>query len=133
MENEDFKIKFQIPLVERDAHFFKIQELINYKQKMLLEKHKKLKVILKHNSFLDTVKDDYVVYYQYISQQKQQQMEALQILNDYIEGLTLSGELTRQNIEDAKIEQINILREIKSIKRNLDSIINNVKEINLAV
>jgi flagellar biosynthesis chaperone FliJ len=41
--------------------------------------------------------------------------------------------LTKYNIEDAKEEQSKILKEVNSIKGNLDSIISNTKHINSAL
>ena len=86
-------------------------------------------MIFKQNHFLDAVKNDYVNYYNYISQQKQDQIMALELLNGYIHDLSYSGELSENNIEDAKFEQGKILREVKSIKKGLDDIINNTRNI----
>ena len=64
-------------------------------------------------------------YYNYISQQKKDQIRALQVLDEYINDLTISGKLTKHNIEDAKEEQKKILREVNYIKNGLDSIVDN--------
>ena len=114
---------------ERDEQFMQIQELIERKRQFLFEKERKLNKILKENQFLEAVKSDYNKYYNYIQKQKMDQMKALQILNEYINDLTLSGKLTKHNIEDAKEEQIKILNEMKTIKKSLDSIMNNTKDI----
>jgi hypothetical protein len=116
---------FNIHLVKSDERLLQIEELINAKRKMLLDKQKKLRFISKQNLFLDAVKNDYTKYYNYIAQQKHQQIQALDLLNNYIHDLTISGELSKHNIEDAKFEQARILREVKSIKNGLDDIINN--------
>jgi hypothetical protein len=44
------------------------------------------------------------------------------MLNEYIEDLASSGELSVNNIEDARVEQSKLLREVKQIKRGLDSL-----------
>lgn len=121
--------KLVVPIKENDERFIKIQELIDAKRDMLINKQKKLRFISKQNRFLDAVKNDYENYYGYITQQKKDQITALQMLDEYIKDLTLSGRLTRQNIEDAKKEQRKILKEVNLIKTGLDSIINNTKEI----
>lgn len=115
-----------MPLEEKDERLLHIEELINTKRKMLLDKQKKLRFIEKQNHFLDAVKDDYNKYYNYISQQKQDQITALEMLNKYIHDLTVSGELSKHNIQDAKFEQERILHEVKSIKKGLDNIIHNI-------
>lgn len=110
-------------LAEQDEHFLHIEKLIDAKRKMLHDKQKKLKFISKQNRFLDVIKDDYSKYYSYISKQKQDQIKALEILNNYIHDLTISGKLTKHNIDDANFEQEKIFREIKSIRKGLDDII----------
>ena len=52
------------------------------------------------------------------------------MLNQYIHDLSVSGQLSKHNIEDAKFEQGRILKEVKSIKKGLDGIINNTNYIN---
>lgn len=117
------------PLARRDLEFMQIQNLIDTKRNMLIEKQKKLKFTTKQNCFLEEVKNDYSKYHGYISQQKEDQIKALKIINDYIKDLTISGKLSKQNINDAKEEQKKILREIKSIKSGLDNIINDTNDI----
>ena len=129
MEIIPIKIHVNRPLVECDERLLQIEGLIDAKRRMLLDKQKKLKMIFKQNHFLDAVKNDYVNYYNYISQQKQDQIMALELLNGYIHDLSYSGELSENNIEDAKFEQGKILREVKSIKKGLDDIINNTRNI----
>jgi hypothetical protein len=112
------------PLVKKDLEFAQIQNLIDVKKMFLIEKQKKLRFITRQNSFLEEVKNDYNKYYEYITKQKEDQITALKLINDYIRDLTISGQLSKQNINDAKEEQRKILREMKSIKTGLDSIMN---------
>ena len=114
---------------ERDEQFIQIQDLIDAKRKMLIDKQKKLRFISKQNRFLEAVKNDYEKYYDYIAQQKRDQIRALQALDEYIKDLTISGKLTKRNIEDAKEEQLKILNQVKSIKKSLDSIIDNTNDV----
>jgi hypothetical protein len=126
---QPYKIRIIVPLVDNNEKMIKIHELIDIKKKMLLEKQKKLQIISKQNHFLDVVKNDYVKFYNYISQQKQDQITAMELLNDYIKELTISGKLSKHNIEDARVEQEKIIKEIKSIRKGLDSIIDNTNNI----
>ena len=102
-------------LVENDEKILQIEELIEAKRRMLLEKQKKFKNISKQNQFLEAVKSDYTKYYDYISQQKQDQIKALELLNGYIRDLSTSGQLSKHNIDDAKFEQEILLKEIDEI------------------
>jgi hypothetical protein len=98
-----FKIQVATPLVNSDEKLIQIQDLIDSKKRMLLEKQKKIRFIVKQNRFLNEVKNDYVKYYTYIAQQKQDQVKALQLLDNYIHDLTRSGQLSKHNIEDASL------------------------------
>lgn len=124
-----YEANIMLPLKEKDDKFMQIQKLIDSKKQMLLEKQKKLKRLSQQNEFLEVVKDDYEKYYNHIVKQKQDQIKALQLLDEYIDDLTKTGELTKYNVEDAKEEQSKILREMNNIKRNIDNIINNTNDI----
>jgi len=119
----------RMPLEKRDSQFIQIQQLIEAKRELLLKKQKKIKAIQKQNQFLDTVKDDYQKYYNYINKQKHEQINALQIINNYINDLTETGKLSKYNIEDAKVEQDKIMREVNSIRSGLDEIMDDTNYI----
>lgn len=119
------------PLVKKDEQFLHLQDLIDVKRRMLLEKQKKFRFITKQNQFLDAVKSDYAKYYGYISQQKKEQIEALNVLNNYIRDLTVSGQLSKHNIDDAKFEQEMIMKEVNQIKKGLDNIMGDVDEVSV--
>jgi phosphoribosylanthranilate isomerase len=126
-----YPTRIVIPIKERDEQFMQLQQLIDAKRQLLIHKQKKLKSITKQNQFLDAVKQDYQKYHGYIQQQKQDQIRALSVLDEYIKDLTLSGKLTKHNIEDAKAEQSKILREVNSIKGSLDSIIDDTEDLTI--
>jgi len=127
--NQIVKARIIIPIRETDEKFIKIQELIEAKKNMLAQKQKKLRFIARQNHFLEVVKNDYENVYNYVVQQKKDQIRALEILDEYIKNLTLYGKLTKHNIDDAKQEQAKILKELNLIKQNLDSIVNDTDEI----
>ena len=116
-------------LETREANFLQLQELIEAKRKMLLDKQKNFTVLTKQNHFLRDMKDDYSRYYKHIAQQKEDQMAALNLLKEYVQDLTTSGSLTRNNIKDAETEQENLLREVKAIKASLDSLVNKTRKL----
>ena len=124
-----YQARIIIPIRENDERFIHLQELIEAKRNMLVNKQKKLRFIAKQNRFLDAVKNDYEKFSGYITQQKRDQIKALEILDEYIKDLTISVKLTKHNIEDAKEEQSKILKELNSIKESLDSIIDNTEYI----
>lgn len=124
-----YEARIVVPIRENDERFTQLQELIDAKRNLLINKQKKLRFISKQNRFLDAVRNDYEKFYGYITQQKRDQIKALEVLDEYIKDLTLSGKLTKHNIEDAKEEQRKILREVNSIKETLDSVINDTQEL----
>ena len=119
------KMEIIIPVqVEtKDDQFYQLQLIIDSKRQSLLDKQKNLKILSTQNHFLQDIRDDYSKYYDYIIQQKQDQVSALSLLDKYIKDLTDSGSLSKQNIEDAKYEQKKILKEMNTIKKNIDSIV----------
>ena len=118
-------------LANKDNQLLQIEKLIDAKKKMLMDKQKKFKNITSQNEFLSEVKEDYNKYYDYIVEQKQEQMSALNVLNSYIKDLTISGKLSKNNINDAKNEQKKILTEIHLIKKSIDDIIKDTHDMNL--
>jgi len=123
-----YHVRIVVPIKERDDQFMRLQEVIEAKKQMLIDKQKKLRFITQQNRFLEAVKNDYQNYYSFFEQQKRDQIRALELLDEYIKDLTISGKLTKHNIEDAKAEQYKILREVKSIKKSLDTLINDTKD-----
>jgi hypothetical protein len=120
----------QMDLASKDKQFIHLQQLIEMKRKMLLDKQIKYKKISKQNHFLEEIKNDYSNYSNYIMKQKEEQIQALEILHNYVKDLTISGNLSKQNVKDAKYEQKKIIKELKSIKDNLDGVIQNNTDIN---
>ena len=104
-----YHVRIVVPIKERDDQFIQLQEVIEAKKQMLIDKQKKLRFITQQNRFLEAVRNDYQNYYSYFEQQKRDQIKALELLDEYIKDLTVSGRLTKHNIKDAKAEQFKIL------------------------
>ena len=119
----------RMPLVERDNQFMQIQQLIDAKRDLLYKKQKNMKSIQKQNQFLGAIRDDYRKYNNYITEQKHDQIKALQIINSYINDLTETGKLSKYNIEDAKVEQDKIMQEVNLIRAGLDEIMDDTDYI----
>ena len=112
-----------ISLAERDQILMRIENEINNKRQMLANKRNHLKKVVNQNEFLKEVMSDYSKYYEFIMEQKQEQMRALEMLNKYIDGLIQTEKLTSENIKDARKEQKKILNEVKKLKGSLDSLL----------
>ena len=115
---------------DQEDEYLQLQHVIEAKRNMLLKKQKKIQKIAQQNAFLEHIKNDYLNYNNYIVKQKQDQIKALQLLNNYLHDLNRSGQLSEHNIQDSKIEQQKIVKELKSIKHGLDKLMNDSSEIN---
>ena len=116
-------INIRMTLTERDGYINKIEQQIKEKEQYLLNKYKQIGVLAKENEFLESVKDDYTNYYNYIVQEKQAQINAMEKINAHINSLVLNTQLSADKIKDAKIEQQRILNEMNNIKQNLNYLI----------
>jgi len=114
----------------QEDEYLQLQYVIEAKRNMLLKKQRRIQKIAKQNTFLEHIKNDYLNYNNYIVKQKQDQITALQLLNNYLHDLNRSGQLSEHNIRDAKIEQQKIVKELKYIKHGLDKIMNDSSQIN---
>lgn len=123
------RVAVPMPLEMQDQRLMQIEEIINAKRNMLIDKQKQLKKMAKQNQFLTEVARDYNKFNNYIIQQKRDQMKALELLNHYISDLTVSGNLSKNNLKDAKQEQRKILREMNSIRKNLDEIVGDTEVV----
>ena len=109
-------------LGKRDQQLIQIEAQIEDKRKWLLNKRKVLKKKVKENKFLEGVKNDYEKYHNFIVNQKQGQLKAMGLLNQYIGDIIVSGKLTEKDIQQTKHEQNEILGQIDKIKSDLDEI-----------
>jgi len=112
-----------LTLAERDEYMIQLEKEIETKRNFLINKRKELEKMSKKNKFLENVRQDYDKYNQYIVKEKEGQLRAMNILKQYINDIIVSGKLTDDDLEESKKEEIHILREIHSIKKNLDELV----------
>jgi hypothetical protein len=119
----------KMSLAERDICVMRIEKQLEAKKQMLLTKQNNLNKNIQFNYLLERIKNDYQKYYNYIVQQKKDQLQAMYILNTYLTELTNNGELSEMNKKDALLEQKKILFEIKLLKDNMEDF---VKQLEIA-
>lgn len=110
---------------DRDNYLNQIEQQIQMKRRLLLEKRKYLEENAKENNFLENVRNDYKKYHDFILKQKQDQVKSMQFLNQYIDDLMVSGKLTEQDIVNSRKEKQEIRSEVDKIKKDLDGLIKN--------
>jgi len=117
--DDDFKNK--------DRQLLQIHNAIEAKEQMLLDKKSKLRVAMQQNNFLNNVKDDYSKYYNFIAEQKREQIKAFNRLSRYINELNQLNNLNSNSLVNSQNDEKKILQEVKNIKKRLNSIISNSK------
>ena len=116
---------FELPLSERDKYLTQVENQMQAKKDLINEKRVALNENIKQNHFLENVREDYNKYYNYIIQQKKDQVKAMQILDDYVKDIIISNKLTENDLQNAKREQQQILDQLDVVKRELDTLISN--------
>lgn len=114
---------YKLTLAERELYLVHIDTIMDEKRRMLLEKQKVLQETAKENEYLEIVRNDYKKYYDYIAKQKEDQIRAMNYLNEYIKEIMVKGKLTDADLENAKMEQDELIQEMEQIKRTLDEIV----------
>jgi hypothetical protein len=110
-------------LAKRDLKLIQIYKEIKNKKEFILKKKKELAKKKDVNAYLEIVNNDYENYYKYILEQKQKELGAMNILNEYIEDLVHTDKLVNKQLKFAKRDQQEILNEIAKIKKELDQLI----------
>ncbi len=113
---------YKLTLAERDLYLVHIDTLMDEKRKMLLEKQKTLQQTAKENEYLEMVRNDYKKYYNHIVKQKEDQINAMNYLKQYIDEIMVNGKLTDVDLENAKMEQDELIQEMADIKSKMDEI-----------
>jgi len=110
-------------LARRDMSVEDMRIEVISRKKMLLDKFKELRQTSSTNRFLKEISDDYEHYFDYIKAQKREQYEALCMLSNYIEKISMDTELTEQLLRESKSDQKQILSQIRRVKGELDNLI----------
>jgi hypothetical protein len=112
-----------IPLAQRDKQLLQIENEIKNKKMLLVQKRRDLDKKEKLNEYLSGVKTDYNKYYDYIVGEKQQQLNTLNLLKEYLDDLVQTENLVDRQLKTVRRDQKDILGEISNIRNELDNII----------
>jgi hypothetical protein len=113
----------KVPLGERDLQLLQIETEIKNKKRLLIKKKRDLDKKYKVNNYLSDVKQNYSKYYQHIVKEKQQQYNALLLLEEYMDDLMKTEKLVDDQLRVAKHDQKDIIKEIDKVKDELDELI----------
>jgi hypothetical protein len=113
----------KLSLAQKDKYLEKIDNEINKRRNLILEKMKKIEKKKRVNHFLEEVKEDYHKYYQYIIQEKQQQYNSMMTIKNYLDDLIITEKLANNELKNIKYDQNHILHEMDKIQLELNKLI----------
>ena len=120
MVNKDFS---KLSLGERDLYLKKLEENIKNKKALLLQETSVIENVKKGNKLLEGVHQKYKVYYDGIVKEKQQQYDAMMLLNQYLDELIKKEHISGKQINHARKDQQEIIGEMEKITMDLKEIV----------
>ena len=108
---------------EQELLIAKIKDQINTKQDHLLEQFKDLKKNTEENEYLESVKNDYAKYFNYISSVKSDQLNAFENINKYLDKIGGELKINDSLLKETREDQKKVLGEINKLRTELDKII----------
>ena len=116
-------MNFFTNLADRDQKISTIEEQIKKRQKLILKKTAELEETKKENQFLEQVYSDYRKYHAFVLDQKKQQIEALHLLQEYLNNLKKTDELAKNEVDNLQNDQTIILKELDKVRNELNELI----------
>lgn len=104
----------------KEIYINKIQEALDYKRTLLLDKRNELRKNQKDNVYLINIAGDYERYYNTIKNERQQQYEALKTISDYVSSIASDTNVTDNLIKESRKQQKMIMIELKRLREELD-------------
>jgi hypothetical protein len=101
---------------KRDLHLLQIKEQIKKSDQFLLKKRDELEKKYKLNEYLEDIKNEYVSFSEEIKNEKLQQLEALNLIKNYLVELIAMEKEGKEQLRTAKHELNDVLHEINKIK-----------------
>jgi len=101
----------------------KIEEEIKNRERSLRETYKDLQTTALENKLFQSILNDYEKYYNYIVNEKQQQHDAFKQISDHLDGLEFESTLTKDETDNLKNDQKEILSRLSFIRNELDDLV----------
>jgi len=119
MADKDFS---KLSLGERDLYIKKLEEEIKNKKALLLKEASDIGNVNKSSKLLEGVKEKYKAYYDGVVKEKQQQQDAMMLLNQYLEELIKKEHISEKQVKNARKDQQDIIGEMEKITMDLKDI-----------
>jgi hypothetical protein len=120
MTNKDFS---KLSLGERDLYLKKLEEEIKNKKALILKEAAKIDDVKNSNKLLEGVHKNYKTYYDGVVKEKQQQQDAMMLLNQYLEELIKKEHINEKQTKNARKDQKDIISEMEKITMDLKDLI----------
>jgi hypothetical protein len=120
MANKDFS---KLSLGERDLYLKKLEEEIKSKKALLLKEASTIDDVKKSNKLLDGVQQKYKTYYDGVVKEKQQQYDAMMLLQQYLDELIKKEHINEKQTKHARKDQKDIILEMEKITLDLKDLV----------
>ena len=107
---------------ERDLLITKMKDQIKSKQNYLFEQFKELEKNKDENEYVETVKNDYAKYFNYISSIKSDQLNAFENINKYLDKIGCQLKISDSLLKETREDQQKVVHEINKLKIELNKI-----------
>jgi hypothetical protein len=107
-------------LAKRDLNIRALQQELDYRRNMLLDKRNNLRQIQGENKYLIDIANDYERYYNAIKDERKKQHEAFELLSKYISNISSDTTITQHLVEQSRTQQKEITKEIDRLRVELD-------------
>lgn len=111
-------------LAKKDMQISDIEKLIHDRKQMLFDKYKELQKTANENEYLKDVKQEYEDYFSLVQKEKREQLDALNNVYKHLDEIIKTSKLTDSFLENSKIEQQEIMKQINILENELNEIIN---------
>jgi len=109
-------------IAKKDRIIIDIDNIIENKKKLLLEKRNELINSERNNEFLREVVEDYKNYHNKIKMEKQKQYESLLVLSEYIHKMNNTINVTGYLVNQSNKQREKLIQKIKNIKIEIDNL-----------
>ena len=109
----------RITLGVRDRRLKEIEDAIQFRKQLLLEKRKELQQKSKINEYLTDVQKSYNKYYEKELKEKALQADALKAIKEHLETIIKADTLLEHELEEAESDKKELEKEITKIEKEI--------------
>lgn len=107
----------------KDLKIYKMKNLLDNKNRLMIDKEREIKELSKQNSLLETIVYDYEKYNDAILEEKLKQKKALKILSDHIREISKNIKSDEFRLNRVKVDQTLLLQEIQNIRDEIEYVL----------